>query len=162
MKLDRTMQLDILTKLQNIYPSDLMINELNISAKETDDVQSILSYLSEHDLIEPVIKRPGTNVSPSSSILSAKITAKGIDFLEEDGGLSSVLNTVTVKFDAENIRTLFKDKIIASSLPGEEKKNMLERVKSLSGDVLKTVVLKLIEKGLEKPDLLSQMFNLIS
>jgi hypothetical protein len=158
MKLDRTMQYEILTQLSDIYPSDFMVNDLTLSVKE--DLQSNLFYLSEHNLIEPVINRTGNNVNPTPTIITAKITAKGLDFLEADGGISAILSTITVKFDAENIRSLIHDKIMSSELPPEKKMTLVKKLKEFSGEVLKTVALKLIEQGLENPSFLNKILNI--
>ena len=45
----------------------------------------------------------------------ARITAKGIDFLEDDGGLSAILGVVTVKLHADTLREMLAKKIDASS-----------------------------------------------
>lgn len=157
MKLDRAMQYEILTQLRDVYPSDFMVNDLRIPSKE--NLQANLFYLSEHELLAPLTKTKGTNVNSIPTIITVKITAKGLDFIEDDGGISAILNTITVKFDAENIRSLIQDRIISSSLPVEQKTTLIDKLKTFSGDILKIVVLKLIEQGLQNPNTLNQIFH---
>lgn len=101
-----------------------------------------LNYLEEHGLI---IHFEELGFTPT-----IKITAKGIDFLEDDGGLSAILRTVTVKFDAQNLREL----VAAGLLPHvpEEKKGIVrEALSKASGTVLQTAVAKMVEKGMSDP-----------
>lgn len=79
------------------------------------------------------------------------ITARGLDFLEEDGGLSAILGTVTVKLHADTIRDMLETKIMDSQLPQADKKRFVDTLKELPGEALKTVTNKLVEKACESP-----------
>ncbi len=83
-----------------------------------------------------------------------KITAQGIDFLADDGGLSAILGVVTVKFKEDQLRKILEKKIDASSLNVTEKSWLRSTVEKLSTESLKHLTLKLLDKGLEHmPDL---------
>src|SRR5882672_5223716 len=55
----------------------------------------------------------------------ATITVKGLDFLQDDGGLGAILNVVTVRFEAETLRALIEAKVDASDEPPEQKSAMV-------------------------------------
>ena len=108
-------------------------------------VLATLSYLSEHNLIET------ERVSFEDYIPRAKITAKGLDFLEDDGGLSAILNTVTVKFDVDNIRQLVEAGLLQAHMPEEQKGALQEAIRNAPGTILQTAMAKMVEKGIGDP-----------
>src|SRR5262245_51879543 len=110
MRLNRVLQRQLLEQLREAYPE--FVDFQSRPEFDQPDFQSNLFYLSEHKLIDAT--EGGT--SPRR-IVWASITASGLDFLEDDGGLSAILKTVTVKFDIENIRSILEDKVVASTLP---------------------------------------------
>lgn len=78
------------------------------------------------------------------------ITAKGMDFLADDGGLSAVLGVVTIKLHDDTIKALIEARILASSLPEPEKKRLIDRLRELRAETTKHLVLKLVDLGLDK------------
>ncbi|NDV18278.1 hypothetical protein GO013_02460 [Pseudodesulfovibrio sp. JC047] len=104
-----------------------------------------MQYLEEHGLIHIKLEYPGQIVPDSI------ISARGIDFIEDDGGLSAILNTVTVKFDTENIRSLIEAKVLQADIPEEKKTTVVKMMKNASGSVLKKIIDKLIEKAVSDP-----------
>ncbi|WP_148301429.1 hypothetical protein [Asaia prunellae] len=77
-----------------------------------------------------------------------KITPKGLDFLQDDGGLSAILNVVTVRLEAETLRELVTARIDASSEPAAKKAEAKSLLRGLSEEALKAVVAKLVEMGI--------------
>jgi hypothetical protein len=158
MHLDRELQLKILTDLREEYPE---FGELDKLFDANDKkIQVNLFYLAEHGLLEPSAIREALGVP--RMMLLAKITAEGLDFLEADGGLNAILNVVTIKFDADSVRKLIEEKISLSTIAQEEKESLLSKVRGFSGDVLKSIVLKLVEKGIEKPDQITKLIEMLS
>ena len=156
--LNRDLQRKILTSLRETYPDVLDLRSFfDLTDRNT---QANLFYLAEHNLITPVAQREGMPGVPSQ-IFSAQITAEGLDFLEDDGGLGAILNVVTVRLDAENLKTILEARIRESDLSGEEKKSIITKIRSFSGDVLKAVVIKLVERGIEKPDQIATLVSVI-
>ena len=147
MKLNRPMQLEVLTTLREAYPEEMEIS--SIPGSDQKDFQGNLFYLLQYGLVHAQALR---DLPGRKEIFSASITAKGLDFLEDDGGIGAVLASITVKFDAENIRSLLEDKILASALPTDQKQTLAKRVRGFSGDVLKSITLKLLERALEHPE----------
>ena len=90
MHLDRELQLTILQELRDNFPNDVAVHRL---ACYNEDQQFLgnLVYLREHGLVNGEITEV---ISAGGSIKSmpwAIITAAGLDFIEDDGGLSAIL-----------------------------------------------------------------------
>lgn len=149
--LDRNLQREILKELNNIYP-DSKTYEYWIDAAIAQVVGVIetvgeaelyiakrsanLRYLAEHGLVVCNDKNLSATV---------KITAKGIDFLTDDGGLSAILGVVTVRLHSDTIQTLLDAKINEANIPPEEK-SRLKGILSKMGDV---ALAKFIEKAID-------------
>ncbi|HQT89600.1 MAG TPA: hypothetical protein PK677_13795 [Acidiphilium sp.] len=145
--LDRKMQNNILRKLKDAYPRTLLIFEL-IEGDEGVKYTN-LAYLKELGLITGGMQASGNSLGYTHSA----ITARGLDFLEDDGGLSAILGTVTVKLHSDTIRDLISAKIEASTLPATEKDQIKARLKSLPATALQAATLDLLRMGLERaPD----------
>jgi hypothetical protein len=158
MSLDRDLQRQILEELAQKYPEpvDFYLHE----HFEEKMFQANLFYLQEHGLINGKL-RGEVLEDHGRRIGWATITKDGLDFLADDGGLSAIVHPGTVRFDAHNVRALFEDKIIASPLSEEEKERLLKKFKNVSGETLQSIVLKLIDKGLERPDLWQTLMRLV-
>src|SRR4029453_11221674 len=111
MKLDRNLQRTILEQLRATYPETI---DFQTRANLEPDLQSNLYYLHELKLIEAAVS--GAIDNPHR-IMWARITAAGLDFLEDDGGMSAMLKSVTIKFDEENLRAILENQVIASHMP---------------------------------------------
>ena len=149
---DRNLQREILKELNNIYP-DSKTYEYWIDAAIAQVVGVIetvgeaelyiakrsanLQYLAEHGLVVFVDKTRITS--------TVKITAKGIDFLMDDGGLSAILGVVTVKLHSDTIQALLNTKIDQANIPPEEK-SRLKGILSKMGDV---ALAKFTEKAID-------------
>lgn len=104
------------------------------------------TYLQEHGLIDAGIFQYMDGEFDSTGL---KITAAGLDFLEDDGGLSAMLGVVTVKFHEETLLALIGDRIEKSDLPPAEKKKWTDGLRALPADAIKHLTMKLLDKGLE-------------
>jgi hypothetical protein len=71
-----------------------------------------------------------------------------MDFLADDGGLSSILGVVTVKLHEDTLKQLIGQRITESDLPAPEKSKLLEQLKTLPGEAIKHLTLKLVDAGL--------------
>ena len=99
-------------------------------------------YLAEHGLIAVV----WFGAEPVEAIL----TARGADFLADDGGLSAILNVVTVRLDADSLKTLLIEQVKKSEGEPAAKAKLIEQIKSLSGKALETAVTETVKKGLSQ------------
>lgn len=144
MKLDRSLQRDLLTRLADAYPR---MESVQPWLREGDNVNANLHYLAEHGLISGSISN---EIGGSKSFIIAQITSKGLDFLADDGGLSAILGVVTVKLHEDTIRQLLIDRVEASTASPEERSSLVAKIRSLPGKALGTLTEKLIEKGAEQ------------
>ena len=152
MKLDRNHQLKILEYLRDYYhcPTDARVNEQSFFHNE--DYLMNLKYLYEYGLIKGYESK--VMGKREFSLGGVEITAKGLDLLEDDGGVGAILRSVVVKFDAENIRRIMKEKVLSFNIPDEQKTSLVGKIKNFSGKALETITLKLLEKGLDNPSIL--------
>lgn len=146
MNIDRPLQRTILESLRDVYPEIANLVE-DMPYKDHPDLMSNLFYLEEHGLILSKGKRANLMGTPSI-IFTAKITAIGLDFLEDDGGLSTILNKLTIKIDDNQFRELLLQKVTAS-VPTEQKSEIVKTIKSLPGEALKTICMRLVNLGLD-------------
>ena len=156
MKLDREFQKQWLEKLADSYPEMVNVECERISGDKT---VINLWYLDDHGLIE-ALKSESLGAPPT--IIAATITHKGLDFLADDGGLSAILGTVSIKLHADTLRDLLEAKIAAADLPEPEKKRFIDHVRSLPGEALKTVTTYLVEQALDHlPDAIPLLQKLL-
>lgn len=102
-------------------------------------------YLHEHGLVTGELVRLQPHIRPGQQT----ITAKGLDFLADDGGLSAILGVVTVKLHEDTVRQLISQKIEDSSLPEEEKRPLLQAVRELPGEAIKHLTTRLLDLGMD-------------
>ena len=142
-RIDRALQRSLLETLRAAYPQRTDV--LSDPIADQDQVVANLIYLEEHGLCEAGIH---WNLSGNFSYSRQKITARGIDFLEQDGGLSAILGTVTVRFQAETLRDMIAARIDAADIPEEQKPLLKRHLASLSETGLKVATTDLVQSGL--------------
>lgn len=151
MILDRALQKELLIKMSSTYPRPYHFNNVYTSGTpEHQKVTANLYYLAQHGLIEEysVLKSSAANGS-KLSINVPTITHIGMDFLADDGGLSAILDVVTVKFHEDSIKQILEHRITESDLPSEDKKSMLGALRELPAESIKHLTLKLLDKGFD-------------
>lgn len=144
-KLDRGVQRALLHRLRDAYPVRVQAKDLQSLAEGTS-LRVNVAYLGEHGLIEATFYE---NLSSGPTLGQARITARGLDFLAEDGGLSAILGVVTVRLHEDTLKELVAAKIQASDLPRTEKQRFLDQLRSLPGETTKHLVLRLVDAGLD-------------
>lgn len=143
MKLDRSLQLQILKTLRDAYPNVINNKAINDISNDHDSLMANMIYLEEHNFIDS--KKPAN----LNEIIIAKITATGLDFLEDDGGLSAILKTVYIKIDPEDLKQILSNKIIKSDITQDKKNTLLTQIKNLPSETLKIINQKLVNLGLD-------------
>ena len=103
---DRKIQRQIFETLRTAYPKRVDTRSMTFS----DTVGENLAYLEEHGLVD-------AKWAGNFAVANAKITARGIDFLSDDGGLSTILDTVTVKLHSDTIKELLAWNLIRRARP---------------------------------------------
>ncbi|MBL4833627.1 MAG: hypothetical protein JKY26_06585 [Pseudomonas sp.] len=148
MKLDRELQLRLLRALADAYPESVFnIEEAASMPRGAVRVIANLAYLAEHELIYcKFMSAGGKGMSLRGS---PRITAKGLDFLAQDGGLGAILGTVTIRLHEETLRAVIERGVLQSSLPQAEKTGVLQTLRALPADSIKHLTMKLMDLGLE-------------
>jgi hypothetical protein len=158
--MNRKFQKAILTELRGYYPHHACVDDLFAALggeryfDEDGWYHSALynmAYLMGHGLIDANVETDKDNADLFLLSDFAKITPAGLDFLEDDGGISAILNTVTVKFDVENIRSLVEAGLLKANLPEEKRSTLLQAIKNAPATVLQTAITKLVEVGMSDP-----------
>lgn len=157
MKLNRELQLAVLNRLADApYPADVIFSE-----QESRDPELIatLCYLEGHGLVS--CEKAG-EVNGLPWIPFAKITPAGLDFLADDGGLSAILGTVTVRLHADTVRDLLAARIAASDLSPDDKKTLSDHLRSLPAEALKNITTRLLDAALDHlPDAIPMLQRLL-
>lgn len=143
MKLDRALQLKILEDLAEHFPKR---GDVQQWTREEPALTANLHYLRQHGLVDGTISQ---EMSGNKHFITAEITAAGLDFLADDGGLTAILGVVTVKLHDDTIRQMLLAKIDASDLPPEEKQGWRDKLRELRGESIKHLTMKLLDKGAE-------------
>lgn len=144
-KLDRELQLKFLKELEEVYPEEY----ITYQAPSRETVVN-LAYLADHDLINWETR---TDDNGRIYIIRAKITAAGLDFLADDGGLTAILGVVTVKLHADTIKDLVIAKIQSSEAIPTVKENLIKKLKELPADTAKELFMAIVKKGIDSiPD----------
>ena len=164
MIIDRKLQNEILVEAAEHYPSPLYVERghpyMNLDERK---ITANLRYLEENDLIQP--NSFSMSVDGFVTLQGIQITNRGLDFLQDDGGLSAILNVVTVKFEADTLKALLTSKIDAADIPADEKSELMKAVEGLPADGLRHLMTKVLDKGMDSiPHLmpyLSQALNSI-
>lgn len=112
-----------------------------------NQVEYNIKYLLDHGLITKDLSDLEHKFGYS------ELTTKGYDFLEANGGLTrevnEKLNTIFIKIDEEQFRTLLFDKISQMDLPETQKQSVISAIKNLPADSLTHLATKLLDAGLE-------------
>ncbi|MBB5875866.1 hypothetical protein [Xanthomonas sp. 3498] len=140
----RERQRELLTTLMRHYPGWLRPNQVSDFPGD-NSLRVNIAYLMEHGLVEAQFAHDLKN---DPLLLQAKITAKGIDFLADDGGLSAILGVVTIKLHEEDLRQLIEAKIRESDEDPSQKQRLLDQLRELPAETTKHLALQLVDAGL--------------
>lgn len=158
--LDRTLQYKILDKLLNVFPNQYDFYQDDVFSQDEQKLLANMYYLQQHQLISPktVIVTNMLGGYAHLQLNVTEITHKGIDFMLDDGGLSAILNTVTVKLEEQQFRALLEQKIQQSNFSDEQKIRFIDSIKQLPSEGVKHLFIKLIDLGISAfPTLLNQV-----
>lgn len=150
--LDRGLQLRILQALAGLNPVGTYDLATAIGEPDIDETRLIVNalYLQDHELIQCGFRR-SNSISASNDFHESQesiITFRGLDFLADDGGLTAILDVVTVKLHDDTVKELLTQRINESDLPSAEKGLWLEALQKLPAETTKHLVLKLLDLGL--------------
>lgn len=150
MNLDRVKQLEFLKALAAVYPryaADFWGGE------PSEEDLANLWYLKEQELVDGDLEM---SLGQSFIFGGAKITAKGLDFLADDGGISAILNTVTVKIHPDTLRELLVSKFEKYSVPPDKKSWLKRQIETASNETIKKILGAVLDEGVKHvPDLIN-------
>lgn len=167
-KFDRELQFIILNAAIDAYPYPTTI--ANFSDYVTDQIDTKteykfrvnIAYLLEHGVIDIGLPRRITSLSIFDILESIIATKKGIDFMENDGGLSAILNVTTIKFHHDAIQEI-ANLIEKTVQDPEDKQKFLTQLKQLPYETTKHISLELVSKGLTQiPDVVRWLGTYLS
>lgn len=141
----RALQRRLLTQLKLEYPSDVRTEELGYAQDDPLAVGALV-YLEEHKLVELVKHKP---LSEPLVVITARITARGLDYLEDDGGLTAALGVVTVRFSGEAIQALLRRHVDEAALPPDEKSRLRKLIDKATEKGVSKLLDALIDQGMK-------------
>jgi hypothetical protein len=152
MQLDRELQLSILTELKKHYPNEHAV-ELLLCYQQERSFNANILYLEEYGLVAGSIVRHTGQDNFGPEMVMSRITAAGLDFLEDDGGLCAILNPIPVRIDRADLQDLIVAHLCTNEFPQETKNDILAALHALPNEHMQQFCKKLIAHGLEKaPD----------
>lgn len=161
-KLNRVFQRQLLERLADYYPHSHVGRWQELHEDEAT-VKVNLFYLREHGLLESDAQIE-KNFGGGFAYGASRITQRGLDFLEDDGGLSAILGVRVIKLHDDTIRELVARRINdEASLSPTDKRRLLDGLRDLPADSIKHLSMKLIDGGLNKaPDAFQWLSSLLS
>lgn len=130
------------------YVSDIQVFE----GIERGMLYQCLAYLSGHGYIKSHCSRSMDGFWHWGGV---ELTARGLDSLSGDGGITADEKTITVKLDGDTIKALLCKAVDETSAPDATKTGLKQQVKALGSAALKDLTSSLISKGVESaPDLI--------
>ena len=146
--IDRTYQREMLQMLEQCYPLPYPASILiGVTLPENESRYAAnMAYLEAHGLVDACIQ---ISADHHFGFSDPTITAKGIDFLADDGGLSAILGVVTIKLHEDTIRKLVEQRIFGSDLPEPQKAGLISQLRALPSSAIELLAKRLIEKGME-------------
>ncbi|MEN5117472.1 hypothetical protein ABE488_09085 [Luteimonas sp. TWI662] len=142
--LNRDVQRALLERLQASYPAPLSPMAFR---DFTDDRTAAvnLCYLAEHRLVDCEVRV----FDGIPRVAHPKISAKGIDFLADDGGLGAILGTVTVKLHSDTVRDLLIARVRESDEPDTVKTRLIDQLKATPAVALGQLTERALDAGLQ-------------
>ena len=157
MYLNRKLQKAILTELRDHYPNHCTVERL-VCYEAHQEFNGNLFYLEEHGLLTGQSHMNKSRDNAGLQMSRATITSKGLDFLEDDGGLGAILSTIRVRIDSEEVNALISAHFDKANITKEKQNEILSVIRSLPSEGIKLVYKRLIEYGL---DMTPNVFELI-
>lgn len=157
--MNRELQLEILKFLDEGYPELFMVKEL--PGKDPDRLKEAY-YLIDHGLIDASIGKGTIGSRLPGRINSVRLNARGRDFLQDDGGLSSILGVLTVKLHDSTIRSLLLEGVNQSAANPEEKQSLTLKIKNATSTAITQALQDMAKEGIKKiPEAVPMLFNLL-
>lgn len=156
--MNREMQLRILKALEEIYPQRANPRLLK-EAIDYDEFDRDLFYLKEHGLVDVEVAEI---MKGTVRFGAPRLTHKGRDFLAADGGLTAMLNVVTVRLHDDTIRDLLVDRVKESGAEASVKGQLTKAIREAPASALSQVANHAVQKGIQQmPDVVGLLQKLL-
>jgi hypothetical protein len=142
--LSRELQRELLFLLRQAFPRPVF--GPNVPNFGQEAIIANLRYLEQHGLCSGGLQRSADGSFSFSG--GTTITAAGLDFLEDDGGLSAILGVVTVKIHADTLRELLKTEVDRSNVSPEDKSWLKRELDKLPQAALSAATTELVREGI--------------
>lgn len=158
--LSRELQLRILRHLMDRYPNQESRMDLAFKGTPEADITANVRYLNEHGLVSTKWMETSTHGLDHAGVY---LTAKGADFLADDGGLGAILGVVTVKLHSDSIKALLAAQVEKSDADPSVKARLIAKIKSLPAAALEAVILDGLTTGMTHlPDAIGWLEKLLA
>lgn len=148
--LDRALQRELLTKLAPLYPQAA---SMQCSFRDVPHQVLVVNlyYLDEHGL---VVLSANETMSRQIILHSVKITAAGLDFLADDGGLSSILHTVDVRLHGDTLRQIIESRVNKAEGDPGVKQAIKQALVKLPSEAMSKLATQALEHAMDQtPDI---------
>lgn len=144
-KLNRQLQREILARLSDDYPNQ---TDMGSSFNLDDNTIAVnVAYLEEFGLVDASWDYDEENGRRYPS--DAKISARGLDFLADDGGLGAILGIVTVKLHDDTLKSLLIERVSRSEGNNGIKTKLIAKIKELPAEAVNDIAKRILERGLD-------------
>jgi hypothetical protein len=116
-----------------------------LAGRSGGDIELNCAYLEEHDLVR--LNWVGSENS-GRVVLSVLVTATGMDYLANDGGLPAILNVLTVRLESDAVKKIFIERVRSANGDRTAKDRLVEQIKNLSAEKLKEMTKTALSAGL--------------
>lgn len=145
-KLDRALQRRILVHLEGLYPNSEGRPGWVFGDVDSDILRANVRYLQEHGLLATNAIITNTEGWQHGNLA---LTARGADFLADDGGLSALLGVLTVRLHQDTVRELLVAKVETSDAPTSVKAQVVAQIKALPGTALEALTTDALRAGID-------------
>lgn len=140
-----------LGELYEAYPDRLVYTQIKALAPLDKEAEKLLFYMKESGLLEMSVSHA---IGGGTRLGRIAITPRGIDFLQPDGGLSSLAAPV-VRIAPESLASIIDAALAARDVPADQRSLVQKSLGIAGAEGVKTVVQRLIDAGIaHAPDIL--------
>ncbi|MCJ3066412.1 YjcQ family protein [Klebsiella pneumoniae] len=152
-KFDKNRQETLLRALRDAHPDELddeICRVLMDSFEDRKTLAANLVYLQEGGYIENSFMRTADGIT-HPALFNAKITEKGINYIEGDAALGNDARVQIIKIHNCTIQAL-EDVLALAKCPEEQKSDFLEKLRNLRGHAITHLTSQLLTQAVLHPE----------
>lgn len=160
MTIRRDLWRQILAHLQPLPNGELDLEDA-FPGEHVDILAAHVRYLADCGLVVSGFEPRDTLGADSNWIQKTEtmLTARGHDYLSDDGGLTRELGTLVVRMDEEQVKAMLSDRVEQSTLPAAERSRLLTALRNAPAKALETLVAEVTKKGVESLPNVAQLLH---